>query len=299
MLALLLMIHISLCIILQISVYHRKDMDGARLMALVWLVPVWGVLCFVVMRYQKRPSKATQTKDIGVEKLKIEDNILRSIFVDENDISSQVVPLGEALAINDAQMRRKLMLDILYENPEAYIEQLQEASSNDDSEVSHYAVTALTELQKNYERQFQLLNKSMEKEPENMEYINSYIELSEKYLNSGLVTGETSRSQLYRYEQILERKMGLGGKDYLTFEKRIAVCMQLRRYENANSLICEMTDRWPQREKGYLLQIEYYAAMKDRKGIDSTLQALQDKDVYLSAKGRGVVDFWKARKEGN
>ena len=56
-------------------------------------------------------------------------------------------------------------MEVMYADPNDYVEQLKEARENDDTEVVHYAVTALAELQKDYETKFQKLEWRLHKDP--------------------------------------------------------------------------------------------------------------------------------------
>lgn len=76
-------------------------------MPLVCLVPVWGILALFFLEIRNRGKRET-LEDVGIEKLKINDEIYRSILMDEDPIEDRVVPLEEALLINDPATRREL-----------------------------------------------------------------------------------------------------------------------------------------------------------------------------------------------
>ena len=78
-----------------------------------------------------------------VEKLRVDDELHRSIRVEDRAGTAATVPLEEALILDTAEQRRKLILSVLTEDPVQYYDLLQQARMNDDSEVVHYAATAL------------------------------------------------------------------------------------------------------------------------------------------------------------
>ena len=70
------------------------------------------------------------------------------------------MPLEEALIVNDPAYRRRLMLSMLTEEPDAYLAQLQAAKLNDDVEVAHYAATAVAQISKESDLKLQQLERA-------------------------------------------------------------------------------------------------------------------------------------------
>ena len=83
-----------------------------------------------------------------VEKLRVDDELHRSIRVEDRAGTAATVPLEEALILDTAEQRRKLILSVLTEDPVQYYDLLQQARMNDDSEVVHYAATAMAQISK-------------------------------------------------------------------------------------------------------------------------------------------------------
>ena len=84
--------------------------------------------------------------------------------MEEEPARDLIVPLQEALLINDASTRRQLIMDILYHDTGEYVDVLNRARMNDDVEVVHYATTAMVELQKDYEERLQAERTEWEQE---------------------------------------------------------------------------------------------------------------------------------------
>lgn len=292
MAVLFLLIHIIICLLVYILM--RLDILKSSRMAVVlaWLVPIWGLGCVLVLEIRSR-GKQEIREEVGIEKLKINDEIHRSILMEEETGEDRIVPIEEALLINDSAIRRELMMEIMYSNPDNYVAQLQEARMNDDTEVVHYAVTALVELQKEYDLQFQEMEKKLSDVPDDEHILNDYIELVEKYLASGLLEGSAEKVQLSNYARLLEQKLEKDDKNLGLYCKKIEANLRVEEYESAYQDIQKVLDKWPSDESGYLFLIQYYSAVKSRKGIDSVLDMIARRNIYLSPKGRSTVEFWK------
>lgn len=289
---LLLVIHLAICgvayFLIRAGLLHSTRM----IMVLAVFVPVWGIACLLILELRARGNQDAHA-EVGIEKLKINDEIHRSILMEDDPMERSVVPLEEALLINDSAMRRELMMEIMYANPDDYVNQLQEARMNDDTEVVHYAVTALAELQKEYQLRFQKLGRRLEKNPDERKAIDEYIELQEKYISSGLLEGEAREEELRSYSDMLGRKLSRGSDNIHIYSKKIEADLVLKEYEAAYEEIQAVMGKWPENEKGYLFMIQYYSAVKDRIGIESILSLLESKKIHLTPAGRSVVQFWK------
>ncbi len=288
----LLMVHLLICLLAYILTKLNVLRASQLSMSVVVLVPVWGLLCLAVQEIRVR-LHAAPYKDVGVERLHVDDEIHRSIMMDE-DQSADVVPLEEALLVNDVSTRRGLMMEVMYADPGDYVSQLQAARMNDDTEVVHYAVTALVELQKEYDLQFQRMERMMALHPEDNSTLNEAISLLERYLGSGLLEGNARMIQLKSYSDLLARRLEKGETAALLV-KKVDADLKLGEYDAARNGIRKLIESWPRDERGYLHQIRYYAQLKDRDGIDRTLKAIKEEHVYLTPNGRAEAAFWEGR----
>lgn len=129
-------------------------------------------------------------REIGIEKMKINEEIYRSIIAPKEESDRNIVPLEEVLLIDEAAMRRDLIMNVLNDDPENYIDMLKQARMNDDVEVVHYAITGMVELSKEYESRLQKIEYRYAKEPENQQLISEYCDFLQEYLSQGLLEGQ-------------------------------------------------------------------------------------------------------------
>ena len=103
-----------------------------------------------------------------------------------------MIPLEEALIVNDPADRRRLMLSMLTEEPDAYLAQLQAAKLNDDVEVAHYAATAVAQISKESDLKLQQLERAFKTDP-SAQNLNEYCDFLGEYLGSGLAGARRAR----------------------------------------------------------------------------------------------------------
>lgn len=191
-----------------------------------------------------------------MEPFRVDDELHRSIRVENREDAASTVPLEEALLLDSAEQRRKLILSVLMDDPVQYYDLLEQARLNDDSEVVHYAATAMAQISKQAD------------------------------------AAQLQRQQLERLlkmqlaDQPKEEQYGLGC--------RLAkVQLELAEYAAAEQTLAELTARWPVRETPWLLRLRSAAARKDWAELARWLAEMERAQVYLSAAGRREVDFWK------
>lgn len=190
-----------------------------------------------------------------MEPFRVDDELHRSIRVENREDAASTVPLEEALLLDSAEQRRKLILSVLTDDPVQYYDLLEQARLNDDSEVVHYAATAMAQISKQADAALQR-------------------QQLERLLKMQLA------------DQPKEEQYGLGC--------RLAkVQLELAEYAAAEQTLAELTARWPVRETPWLLRLRSAAARKDGAELARWLAEMERAQVYLSAAGRREVDFWK------
>lgn len=295
---LFLVLHLALCGALWLLARSRALEVEGYFLPVALLVPVWGPLCVVLLHTSHRLTGG-QLLDQALEKLRINEEIYKNILVAENEEKDTVVPLEEALLVNSPAQKRKLILSVLTDDPAGYYDLLQQARMDDDSEVVHYASTALAQISKEADLKLQQQEQRYAAAPGDAKVLEEYCDYLESYLESGFVQGKAAEIQYHQLEQLLKKRMeNLGGRRSCTLECRLVdVQLSLAEYGRAEKTLEDLTVRWPQREAPWVLRLRLAAALRDGAAIQKTLRQIEEKEVYLSAKGREVVRFWQGKQQ--
>lgn len=289
---LFLLIHICVCVLVWLLMEAGVMRASRMILTCVVFVPVWGLACLFFLELRTR-GKGEINEQVGIEKLKINDEIYRSILVEEDPMENKVVPIEEALVINPPVTRRELMMEVMYGGAEEYVEQLEKASLNDDTEVVHYAVTALSELQKEYDLAFQDLERRMEEKQDPEAALEEYLELLEKYFRSGLPKGEEKTLRLGVYSRLLGEKIQAEGISFPLCARKARADLERGAYEETAVEAARLLREWPRKEEGYLIRIQCCAAFRDTAGIHETIRLARERSVHFSQKGKETIRFWE------
>ena len=287
---LFILLHIICCILVWFGIKTHVLKVKKYMMALVIFVPFWGTLCVFILHLQVL-TKRDNVIEAGVEKLRVNEEIYKNNIRAASDTDKKVVPLEEALLINEPELRRELIMDVLNDNPEEYMDLLKQARMNEDVEVVHYAITAMVELSKEYDFRMQKLEKLYAASPNDPEILKQYCDFMEEYLNQGILEAQMEKMQRERYIRMLRQKLSLNP------ELHTCICLFKNLmingdYVQAEEVLNMIDEKWHRREEFWLLKIQYLAEQKRGSELHESLRQMKEEHIYLSSKSKEALAFW-------
>lgn len=301
MLLFYIILHCILCLAAFCLIKAHILKCASAVMPLVFFIPVFGFGCLLILEWETRKGKETG-KEVGIEKLKINDEIHRSILMEEEPAHDLIVPLQEALLINDASTRRQLIMDILYHDTGEYVEVLNRARMNDDVEVVHYATTAMVELQKDYEEKLRKQRLDWERKKDSPALYATYRQTLEEYVDSGILEGNMKRNRLLELEELLTYRIDQGGnteeEELSLYRRHFENSISLEEYADSQACADHVMEKWPLMEDGYLMHIRLGILRRERERIRRMLRLIEERRIYLSPEARKTVEFWKDDNDG-
>lgn len=287
--AVLLLIHMLVCLVLSTLVkLGMLPVRGHMLPAMV-LVPLWGPLLLVLCARGEAFGDALE--DGTLESLRLNDEIRRGMQVQVREGDAGVVPLEEALIVNDPSDRRRLMLSMLTEDPDAYLAQLQSAKLNDDVEVAHYAATAVAQISKESDLKLQKLERAFKTDP-STENLGAYCDYLGTYLDSGLAEGRVEQIQRQQYARLLARRCER--EDGAALRIRYAAALaDADELDEAEAVITQLVAEVPDEQEAWMLCLRLAVMRCDGEAVQQVIDAIDNQHVYLSAENREKLAFWR------
>jgi len=262
-----------------------------QLLPIIYFVPVWGIIIGILANHYSISNK-TGSRIIGLEELRVADDDIRMLRIKEEETENVVVPLEEALSINDIDTRREMMRDILHENPNEFIKLLQQARLDSDIEVIHYASTAMMEVQRDYELAVQDAAKNYEEHPEDEKTLTEYSKTIKNYIDSGLIEENILYIYRIRYADLLELEMRKYPEHINSFIVAADNYMELKNYTSANIVVSSLLSGWPSDERGWFARIKLCHQLNDSVNLQKTLKQVRDKGIYLTPEGKNIMKYW-------
>lgn len=218
----LLAVHLAVCGGIWLLAWAKVLEVEGYFAPVMLLVPLWGPLCVLLLHTSNRLTGGC-LREQTLEKLHINEEIHKSILVADDEGEDMVVPLEEALLVDSPAQKRKLILSVLTDDPAGYYDLLQQARMDNDSEVVHYASTALSQITKEADLKLQKLEQRYAAAPDDAAVLEEYCNYLESYLKDGFVQGRAAEIQRHQLEQLLKKRLeNLGGRRSCTLECRLA-----------------------------------------------------------------------------
>lgn len=286
----LLLVHALVCLVLWTLMKLGLLPVRGHMLAVMVLVPLWGPL-LVVLLIARSAVFGDDLKDATLEALRINDDMHRSMLVQGREGDDGVVPLEEALIVNDPGDRRRLMLSMLTEDPDAYLAQLQAAKLNDDVEVAHYAATAVAQISKESDLKLQQLERAFKTDP-SAQNLNAYCDYLGTYLASGLAEGRVAQIQRQQYARLLARRCER--EDGLALRVRYATALaDAGEVDEAEDVAERLVADTPDEQDVWMLCLRLAVLRHDGEMVQRVIDAVDKQHVYLSAENREKLAFWR------
>lgn len=257
---------------------------------LIFFLPIFGPLVAIAIE-QMNFFKKQGTKPIDLDPLDQENEILWVTLKSFHE-NSDIVPLEEAILINDVKVRRRLMLETLYTDPLKYLDILNIAKYNDDIETSHYATTTIAKAQKDFQLSIQKLEAAVENDPDNVSLLEEYINAIEKYIQSGLLEEHLLRNLRIVYSKALDAKIRRSGDELTTYIRKIGNCVQLGEFNTAFEISDIMILNWPDNENTWIEAIRVCTESKDGFRLREITLKMKEQKIAWTKNGRERVKIW-------
>lgn len=287
----LLAVHLLICLLVYLGIEFHILKVHRYMFFVVLFLPFWGLLTVLILHFQIL-FEADDGIDVGVEKLKVESELYKSVTVDDKKNAKYTVPIEEALLVNSPKERRTIIMDVLNDNPKDYIEFLQKAGNNEDTEVVHYAVTAMVEISKENDYLLQEYERQYAIEPDNSAILEKYTDFLWGCLSQNLMQGQVEVLNRELFSTLVQKKIAAGGSitDYM---RAIENDLKRKNYTLASEYLRQMKEAYPKREEYYLLRLQYLASLGRGEDIKKLLNEIVESHIFLSSKSKEVLAFWE------
>lgn len=259
----------------------------------VGFLPVVGWILPIV--WSGKPSKTSEQKFSDYVESQQQEHKIRRIGI-YNELEKKreldIIPIEDALVVSDHQDRRKVMIDVLKQDAMNYIEILQRAVSNEDTETSHYAVSAIMEMKRKLLLSLQDLSVKYENEQYNMQIVIAYVEVLREFLSSGFLDQRTRRKYQYTYLSVLTHLNKVSDDLEWVYVAKVDMEVQLELFVDAETTALLYLEHFPQSEDAYLALLKIYFVTRSKQKLNQTMSKLKGSTVRLSNHAITTVRFW-------
>lgn len=252
-------------------------------------VPIFGPLLAGAAEAMNM-MELQNSKPVDLETLALGENILW-VTLKSFDENRDIVPLEEAILINDVNVRRKYMLETLYSDPMKFLDVLNIAKYNEDVETSHYATTTISKAQKDLQLSIQKLAVAVENDPGDKALIDKYVESLEQYIESGLLEEHLLRNMRIVFSKALERQLAATDQPQDALIKMLKNSIKLGEFNAAYEIADRLAQEWPLDERSWISYIRACVDSVDRKRLEEVLSRMPA-EIQWTREGRESLKYW-------
>lgn len=203
-----------------------------------------------------------------------------------------VISIEEALIVSEYAARRTVMINVLKQDSMNYMDILQKAVSNEDTETSHYAVSAIMEMKRKLTLSLEELTLKYESNKEDTHVLRTYADVLNNYMKSGFLDERTLRKYKFTYILVLEQLIALLPEGDSAYIEKVDAELEVGGLLEAEKTALLYLDRHPHSEDAYLCLLKVYFYMKAYRRLQEILQLLKRSPISLSNRALTLVRFW-------
>jgi len=284
-------LHFISCLLLFTFLFSGKMPVSAAQILPTLLIPVFGPIATLTASIAEKFSIHKPDAIASEFQGSIEDPYWITLRAPKKD--EEVVPLEEALIINDRGTRKGLVFDTLLEDPLDNIDILLLARENNDADTAHYANTTISKIQRDFQLQIQKLAVEIENSPDNIELLDRYIHTLDRFINSGLSEAYLLRKQRIILSDLLDRRLQRTDPDRLFLDLKIQNCIALGEINEASRINNLRIEKWPRDEKSWLNELQISVASRDAMRLKQVITHAESADINWTENGREKIAFWR------
>ena len=224
---------------------------------------LWGLNRSV----QKDESDLSLVQGDFEEWFDVDDTQKMSRVESAYDHVEEIIPLEEALVLQDKEVSRWMLVEIVSRAPAKFIDLLFLARQDED--------------------------KKYQENPSDYRILAEYCAVLAAYLQKNLVTKRMEEVLRKDYSHLLEKK--LQQKEQLSdYVKLIENELLLKRYESVEKYLNTISQKWPQQEEIYMLYLRYYFETRQGERLEELVEAIKNGSIYISKANRERLAFWQS-----
>ncbi|MFC0415029.1 hypothetical protein ACFFHH_06110 [Cytobacillus solani] len=278
-----------LAAVIYLMVEYRKSKRNFPVkLVMTFFCPFVGFIILYFMFHQLR-NEGQVIPDSLIIKNKEQVKILQKIDFEKE---TSIVPMKDALLLNDIQTKRRMLMDLLKNDTFNHIGILQTALQNDDTETSHYAATAIQDIKGKLLNTIGQMEYQLEENQNDLELLIAFGQVIKNYLNTGFLDDRTVKQYSYRYSQILEKIIEIMPIEKEFYIEKINCDLQLGELETAEKYSQIFLQHCSNEEEAYFMSMKLYYSVKNQKKFHEILQMLRQSSVRLTPQGLNKIRFW-------
>ena len=184
---------------------------------------------------------------------------------DESD-EINLIPMEEAIMINDKENLRNLLLTVLRGDVKKSINAVTKALNSSDSEASHYAASAIMDIMNEFQKTLQKFYAQMDADPNDTEVMVLYINYLSEMLGAGFLSELEEKTYIYSLQKVCERLFHADPTQLnpMHYTALISLLTKINDLQSSELWIQRFTTNYPDHIEMYRCALHHYFSIKDK-----------------------------------
>ena len=209
-----------------------------------------------------------------------------------------LVPMEDAMAINENREKRELLLRQLKKDTGGSYKALLAAEKDEDSETVHYVAAAKMEIYRRLHQEWQDNLKQYDDDRKNAEKFRNVSMALKRLIESRVLSGKEKKMYQKRYCSLMEQQVNIYENALLEedYETWLIYLIELGRFLEAQKLWDEKRDR-VKSEDSYMKMAEMFYQEKEKRKFHECIGELKkDRQISLTAQGLEQLRYWMQKE---
>lgn len=194
-----------------------------------------------------------------------------------------LVPMEEAIIIDDKENLRQLLLTVLRGDISKSINTVTKALNSSDSEASHYAASAIMDIMNEFQTTLQKFHAQLETDPNDKEVNQLFIEYLIKMLNTNFLSEMELKTYVYSLAQTCQ-----GVYDYdksslktIYYSGVINLLVKIDDIQTAQIWVSRLQEDHPDEIETYRCVLRFYYLTQDKEQFFYHMDRLKKSDIPI------------------
>lgn len=201
------------------------------------------------------------------------------------DMESEInlVPMEEAILIDDKESLRQLLLTVLRGDVSKSINAVTKALNSSDSEASHYAASAIMDINNEFQNTLQKFHAQLEATPNDKEVNQLFIEYLIKMLNTNFLSDMELKTYVYSLAHTCQAVYDFDRSFLRTgyYCNLINLLLRIGDIQAAKLWIPRLLEEYPEEMETFRCVLRFYYTTQDKENFFIHLDRLKHTDIAI------------------
>lgn len=201
------------------------------------------------------------------------------------DVETEInlVPMEEAIIIDDKENLRQLLLTVLRGDISKSINTVTKALNSSDSEASHYAASAIMDIMNEFQTTLQKFHAQLETDPNDKEVNQLFIEYLIKMLNTNFLSDMELKTYIYSLAQTCQDVYDYDKSNLKTiyYSGVINLLVKIDDIQTARIWVSRLQEEHPNEIETYRCILRFYYLIHDKEQFFYHMDRLKKSDIPI------------------